>query len=339
MNDVQLIDKFLEYMEFNKGRAKGTIANYRRYLVRLSEYLISEGATFLTAKPEQVSKFAGVVCHNAGHNASGRRLVVASIRSFYHWVEREYIGSNVAARLEYPKPIKHLPVPMQVSNAEKLLNSIVLDSFLNIRDAAIIALFLGTGLRLSGLRNLNKSNLEVSEIDGKERLFIRVIEKGKKERIVPVPDVMYLFISVYLNHEDYQSAQKTTESGEDVLFINTNNRSVEPCDNYGERRRLSTRAIAKMIHKRGAVLGIPERELKPHAIRHLYGTELAESGVDLHKIQLLLGHVDISTTVHYLHLARRKLHREVNEHSPLAGMNTVMHELQRTIEGKPIKRA
>ena len=335
MDDKNLIDKYLDFMEFNKGRAIGTVKNYGQHVERLAAYLQTKGVNLITAKPSDLDSFAGLVSHNAGYSASGRRPIVAALRSFYGWLYREGVTqANTSEKLPYPKPIKKLPIPIQVSNAERLLNSITLDSFINIRDAAIIAMFLGTGLRLSGLRNLNRANLYEMEVEGQPRLFLRVMEKGTKERLLPVPDVMRLFIMVYLNHEEYRQAEKVTEHGEEVLFINTKNAAVEAHEFYGERRRLSARYIQKMIHKRGEALGIPANELKPHAMRHLYGTELAENGVDLHRIQLLLGHADISTTVHYMHLAQRKLFKQVNESSPLSGMNTIMHKLEKSLKDK-----
>jgi site-specific recombinase XerD len=195
-------------------------------------------------------------------------------------------------------------------------------------------LFLASGLRLSGLRNLNQSNLFEMEVDGVDRLFIRVVEKRSKERIIPIPDVMRLVIMVYLNHPDYKRVNAINEKGEKILFINTKNTRVSEADHYGEKRRLSVRYIEQMIKKRGKALGIPPEQLKPHAIRHLYGTELAEAGVDLHKIQLLMGHANLSTTLQYIHLAQRGLFRTVNESSPLAMINTPFHDLHKKMQQK-----
>ena len=332
-NDSTLLADYLLYMEHNLGRSVRTVENYRLHLRRLITYLQTQRSALIKAKRSQLETFVGIEAHNSGYTVNGRRPIVAAVRSFYGWCQRqEHIENNPAESLPYPRPVKTLPLPISPGNAEKLLNSIKLETFRDVRDAAIIALFLASGLRLSGLRNLNQSNLFEMEVDGLDRLFLRVIEKRKKERIVPVPDVMKLLIIAYLNHPEYQSAPITTETGEKVLFINTRNYRVSPDQHYGEKRRLSVRYIEKMIHKRGELAGVPADQLRPHAIRHLYGTELAESGVDLHRIQLLLGHADMRTTTQYIHLAQRELFRVVNESSPLAKMNTPMHALKQHLD-------
>ncbi len=331
-NDT-LIDDYLTYFEHTLGRSAGSVDNYGRHLRRLADYLKSQNLTLKKVQAQQLEAFTGIEAHNTGFTVNGRRPIVAALRSFYGWCKKYgHTETNPAEYLPYPRPVQNLPVPISPRNAEKLLNSIPLDNFRDIRDAAIIALFLASGLRLSGLRNLNQSNLFEMEVDGKDRLFIRVIEKRKKERIVPVPDVMRLFVIVYLNQPEYQQAPVTTEAGEKVLFINTRNNRIPTHEYYEERRRLSVRYIEKMMHKHGAAAGIPPDQLRPHAIRHLYGTELAEDGVDLHRIQLLLGHADLRTTTQYIHLAQRELFRIVNESSPLAKIDTTMHQLQKQLQ-------
>lgn len=328
--NTALINDYLRYFEHTLGRSAGSVDNYGRHLKRLNEFLMAQGTSLTTATTSQLERFVGIEAHKSGFTVNGRRPIVAALRSFFEWgFTHGHIQTNPAQYLKYPSKVLKLPVPISPKNAELLLNSIKLDNFIDIRDAAIIALFLASGLRLSGLRNLNQSNLFEREVDGIDRLFIRVIEKRRKERIIPIPDVMKLIIMVYLSHPDYQKVNAINAQGEKILFINTKNTRVSEADHYGEKRRLSVRYIEQMIKRRGTAIGLPTEQLKPHAIRHLYGTELAEAGVDLHKIQLLMGHANLSTTLQYIHLAQRGLFKAVNESSPLANIHTPFHDLQR----------
>ncbi|MFN2309671.1 MAG: tyrosine-type recombinase/integrase, partial [Gammaproteobacteria bacterium] len=165
-----------------------------------------------------------------------------------------------------------------------------------MRDCAILMLLIGCGVRIGGLVGLNESSLQLIDVtDGNriiEWMVIKVVEKGGRERLIPAPhDVKYI-VHAYMGHRDLSAIDRTLPDGDRVLFVSTMNRNIPPQDYHGEARRISARSIHDMIRKYGQQAGIPEGQLHAHAMRHLYGTELAEHDVDLITRQALLGHAD-----------------------------------------------
>ena len=125
---------------------------------------------------------------------------------------------------------------------------------------------------------------------------------------------------------------KRSVQGDQVLFVSTRNRTVPPHEYHGERRRLRRQAVVAMVKRHGK--GIPEEQLHPHALRHLYGTELREDDVDLITRQRLMGHADPKTTAIYDHLAMRKVTRDVDRANPLAKIRTPASDLLKQLKGE-----
>ena len=329
MNDLFL--NFANWLEITKGRSAATSDMYVAYLVRLDDFLFNKcgGRSVLFAKASDLEFFCGVWAHQQGLSPRSRRPLIASVRGFYKWLYREdHIKYNPAKFLSYPKAGKPLPVVMGRNNAEALLKSCDLSTFVGVRDAAMLALLMATGLRISGLASLNQEQFTTTTDDeGNKIVLLRVLEKGKKERIIPVDEVAQLYLMIYLAHSELLALQgeRLLKNGEHLLWVQIQQGVTPICDWVGEDRRLSAGAIGRMIVRRGLKLGIARKELHPHAIRHLFGTELAESDVPIQRIQLLMGHSDPKTTAIYIQLSGRKSAAVINAFSPLAKMVTPLH--------------
>ena len=266
---------------------------------------------------------------------TSRKPLIAAVRTFYAWMTmRGFISTDPAARITYPKAGRALPVAMQLSSAEKILMQPDLDTFIGVRDLAILSVLTGCGPRVSGLCRLNESSLIFYEDDGIEHLAIRFSEKGKKERIVPAPMETLLALRAYLGHEELERIDRNLADGDKVLFVSVGNRNVLPCDYCGESRRLRARAIDCMIKQYGKAAGIPRDQLSAHSFRHLFGAEMAEDEVNTLIMQSLLGHADPKTTEIYSHLAMRKLRSVVTRSNPLGKINTPVSGLKRALRGK-----
>lgn len=325
MKNDDSIAEFLNWKRHNQGRSDATLDKYLDYLMRFSSFLIDKrgGRDFMTADRYDLEEFAGIFSHKQGISPRSRRPIVAVLRGFFKWMNDMGIRSdNPAAHLTYPRSGNPLPRQMELKNAEKILMQPDLDTFIGVRDAAIIAILAGCGLRVSGLVFLNESSLIWTENEGQEWLLLRVNEKGKKERIVPVPHEARLLIRAYLGHPNLDLIDRTLPSGDRVLFVSTMNGVCQDHEYFGERRRLSRGYIKKILQKYGERAGVPKDQCHPHALRHLYGTELAEEDTDLLKIQSLMGHGDPKSTQVYVHLAMRKLSTQVNRANPLSKMKT-----------------
>ena len=333
MNEI--IDQFLSFKLHNLNRAQRTVQIYRLALNRLEEFLTISGLTWDQAGHDDLVMFTGIWLHRKGlKDPAARRTHVAAVREFYKWaVSRRLLAGSPADAVPYPKPGNKLPRVMTLASAEKLMWGPDFETFDGVRDSAILSLFIGCGLRASGLVSLNESNIVYTVIEKRPRLLLKVLEKGKKERLLPVPEQADLLLRLYLEHPALAEIDRRLPDGDKVLFVSTRNRTVPDHEYRGENRRLRRGAVLDMVKKYGDQAGIPEDELHPHAMRHLFGTELAEDDVDLLSRQKLMGHADPKTTGIYTHLATRKMTREVDRANPLAKMRTPASALLDRLKG------
>lgn len=328
-----LIESFLSFKVSNAGRSPRTASIYGLALGRLAVFLA--GADPLRVSTDELLAFTGPWLHKQGLAPESRKTHVAAVREFYAWLNRlGRIRSNPADQVPYPRASNKLPRLMTLANAEKLMWSPDFTTFEGVRDGAMLAMLIGCGLRASGLVNLNESNLVQEVVDDRPRLIVRVEEKGKKQRRIPVPVEADLLLRLYLEHPELAEIDREVGNGDKVLFVSTRNRTCPAHEYHGERRRMNRRAVLDMVARHGRRAGIPESQIHPHALRHLYGTELAEGDVDLLVRQKLMGHADPKSTEVYTHLAMRKLTRESDRANPMAKMNTPASDLLKRLQGK-----
>lgn len=319
------IDDFLTFKRHNQGRAQRTSDAYGDALRRLEGFL---GGQILEATADQLELFSGPWLHKQGVLAIARRPYIAAVREFFKWaVHTKRLGANPAERISYPKSGRKLPRMMSLSNAERLMWCPDFSTFKGVRDAAVLSVLIGCGLRISGLCALNQSSLIHTEHNGKVRMVIKTREKGEKERLIPVPREAEIVLRLYLEHPELKAIDRTLPDGDQVLFISLANRSIPEHEYIGDKRRLADRSIRDMIKTYGEQAGIPAEQLHPHAMRHLFGTELAEDDVDLLLRQELMGHEDPKHTRIYTHLAMRKKIAEADRAGPLAKMKTPVSDL------------
>ncbi len=206
---------------------------------------------------------------------------ISSLRAFYRYLLRQgKIKQNPANMVQLPKTEKYMPTFLSVDEAFELLNVNAEKNSLDLRARAIMELFYSSGLRLSELAALN-----VMDIDFNQQL-VKVLGKGRKERIVPVGKTALQSIREYL--EETGDLRKGSGAGvfEEPLFLNARG------------KRISTRSIARMIDEAAEKSGLG-RKISPHALRHTFATHLLNAGADLRSIQELLGHKSLSTTQKY----------------------------------------
>lgn len=328
-----LIESFIDYKRVNEGRSVRTEEIYRLVLRRL--FIFLEGKNPRQVSQDDLLAFTGPWLHKSGIGATNRRLHVTAVRSFYNWLTSTgQIKADPASALPVPKLGKKIARVMTLGNIEKLMWGPDFSTFEGVRDAAMIALLAGCGLRVSGLVNLNESNLVQDQIDGHDRLVLKVVEKGNKERRIVLPMEADLLMRVYLDHPDLKDVPRQLTDGDRVLFVTLRNRNIPAHEYVGDSRRFNRRTVLMMIKKYGTRAGIPEDQLHPHALRHLYGTELAEDDVDLLIRQQLMGHADPKSTAVYTNLAMRKLTREADRANPLAKIRTPVSDLLKQLKKK-----
>lgn len=341
MSEVDYIDEFLHYLEFTLNRAKSTLDKYSYYLTKLQIFLKQEREkTLLDANLDDLEMFSGLHLHRLGLSLRTRMSIVSVQKSFYAWLyaRKKVISDNPAAYLQHPDIGIKLPKVMPNEYAEKYLNAPDTNTLLGIRDAAIFALLL-SGLRVSGVCNLNEDDLLwYQDKDGKIKLSLKVQEKGRKERIVPVTTQCQYLVRAYLGHPDLNQYDRNLTDGDKVLIIKTKSPAYAQHQLYGERLRLQPAGVRVLFDKYGRPLRIPREYRHPHSMRHLYATELAEGETPIEEIQALLGHSSPTTTEIYIRTAKRRLAKSVDQNSPLVKMRTPVTPLIETIEkGKNVK--
>ncbi len=228
-------------------------------------------------------------------NASRARSL-SGVKNFLSWLDKQGIMHNAAISVVRSPKLPHkLPRPLHEGQAQRLLDSADLlteGDWTGQRDRALFTLLYGCGLRIDEALSLNVGDMPR---DG----FIRVIGKGRKERQVPVIDIVEQALKSYLKQCPFEMDSAAP------LFI-------------GERgKRLNQGVAQKAMRDVRGVLGLPETAT-PHALRHSFATHLLQNGANLREIQELLGHASLSTTQRYTEINAEELIRIYKSAHPRA---------------------
>jgi len=226
-----------------------------------------------------------------GARSIQRRL--SGARSFMDYLIRErLINSNPVAGVLAPKAPKRLPDALDPDQMARLLE-VSGDSFVDVRDRAIMELLYSSGLRLAELVGLNTGDIASDST-------VRVTGKGSKQRIVPVGRFAMRAVA------DWERQRANLAAVEErALFVGR------------QGRRISPRTVQAMVRRRAIEAGLPKR-VYPHLFRHSFATHVLESSRDLRGVQEMLGHADISTTQVYTHLDFQHLAKIYDQAHPRA---------------------
>ncbi|WP_067519602.1 tyrosine-type recombinase/integrase [Endozoicomonas ascidiicola] len=326
--ELLLIESWLTWLLTSRGRASSTVNKYRGHLKQLQVFLGERDRSIFQADQKSLTEFTGLWLHKQGIAPQSRHVVVAACRGFYEWLHgQRLISDNPSSYLLYPSVGRKLPRQLGLMNAEQLLMQADISSFNGVRDAAMLALLMGTGMRVAGLVSLNQESLYWFEHNGVQRLGLIVSEKGENERELPLPNEAALLLQAYLGHDELQQVDRTLPSGERVLFVSVRNRRVPEHEYRGEARRLSTKSVWKMIQGYGAAAGLPKELCHPHAFRHMMGAEMMEEESSTLQVQAVLGHADPKTSEIYARIARKKLTDVIDKTNPLGKITTAVTPL------------
>ncbi|SIT91826.1 integrase/recombinase XerC [Yoonia rosea] len=219
------------------------------------------------------------MAHERGRGVGARSLArsLSAVKSFYRWLaEREGFEPTAVLSTRTPKFQRKLPRPLEIGSASDMIETVELqsnDPWIAARDAAVVTLLYGCGLRISEALGLTGRDVPLPDV-------LRIIGKGNKERIVPVIAPARDAVDAYLRLCPYPVA-------DDAPIFRATRGGV-----------LSPRAIQKVMEKARLQLGLPATAT-PHAMRHSFATHLLAAGGDLRTIQELLGHASLSTTQAY----------------------------------------
>lgn len=286
----EYIDRFIKYLEVEKGVSLHTLRAYRKDLEVFSDFVNSSPEGI---EPVDIRGFiADQIKSGLSKTSAGRRL--AAVRSFFRFLHREgYIKSNPAKVVSTPKRPKVLPKFLSIDDVFNLLERPEGIGFVVARDRAILELLYSSGIRVSELIGLDMGDIELSEG------LVKVRGKGRKERIVPIGVKAIEAIRTYLVE------RMLLKRREKALFLNRRG------------SRLTERSIRRIVVKYARMVLIDGR-IGPHTLRHTFATHLLQAGADLRSIQELLGHSSLSTTQKYTHLDITHLMEVYDRSHPLA---------------------
>ncbi|HBQ17883.1 MAG TPA: hypothetical protein DEF51_44435 [Myxococcales bacterium] len=301
---AQQIALFVRYLETERRSSPRTVDTYRRTLDQLRTWAAAEGMPLDVGKLSVVHLrgfLASLFDTNASSTLSKK---IATLRTFYRFlVRRKITKQNPAAVLRSPKSKKTLPRFLTVDDAVRVVEAPSEDQGrdprLAARDRAMLELLWGAGLRVSELAGLTLARVERS------RRTLRVLGKGRKERVVPYGKPAESALEAYLAVRDELRNPKTGEQHPEALFLGIRG------------TRLSARQVQNIVHRYGA-LGMGRGDLHPHTLRHTCATHLLDAGADLRSIQELLGHASLSTTQRYTHVTVDRLMEVYDRAFPLA---------------------
>jgi integrase/recombinase XerD len=261
--------------------AERTVDGYRRDLQHAARWL---DRPLASAGPEDLERYLAVL-RSEGRSGSTLARRLAALRAFYrHQVLLGARADNPAAAVASPRRVRRLPRTLSPGEAERLIEAAAGTTPRALRDAALVELLYGSGLRVS-----EAVGLERSAVDLDERL-VRCLGKGGKERVVPLGRRGAEAVRRYLARgRPYLDRRRRPE-----LFLNAKGGPLTRAGAFLILRRLAARA------------GLEPGRVHPHLLRHSFATHLLEGGADLRSVQEMLGHADLATTELYTHVTDRR---------------------------------
>jgi len=281
-----LTDQYLNYLLVEKGLSAKTLDSYGSDMAMYLSFLENNGVKDISDADTPVILKHLIAMRDAGLGARSRARHLVTIRGFYRFMVQEKLLKHDPTRLiDLPKSGLKLPDVLSVEEVKLLLSIPDTKTSKGSRDAAMLELLYAAGLRVSELINLKLQDVNM------EAGFVRVFGKGSKERVVPIGLFAKKKIDDYLKIARPLILKSIASRH---LFVA---RAGKPMTRQGFWKLLKRHALKAGFNKK----------ITPHSLRHSFASHLLEGGADLRAVQLMLGHVDISTTQIYTHVAREHL--------------------------------
>jgi integrase/recombinase XerD len=285
-------DSFLCYCRTEKGLAQNSLLAYERDLRHFAEFC----SDFQQVDTGSIQRYLDSL-YRAGISPRSVARKLTAIRCLFDFLLREgRIDSDSVRLMPMPRQWSSLPKFLTFGQVDQLLEAPPVDNPRGQRDRAMLHVLYATGVRVSELCSieLNSLNLDVG--------YIRVMGKGRKERIVPLGKQAVQAVSAYM-----ASGRPAILDGRASRYLFVTLRGS----------RMTRQGFWKLLKQHGKEAGI-WHNVTPHVVRHSFATHLLERGADLRSLQVMLGHADISTTQIYTHVLRERLRHIVLQHHPRA---------------------
>lgn len=296
MAKLSFYDAFGAYLSGVKHASVNTFASYMRDIRQFSDYLkLTGGPALEKADNSTVTAYMDWLRHNGKSSATISRSA-ASLRALYAFgIENGYCYSNPVRDVVIEKTVKKLPQILTGKEVELLLKQPDLSDMKGYRDKAMLEVLYATGIRVSELINLELDDAILSA--GMLR-----IRSESKERLVPMYPAAVKALSEYVESVRENMIASPDET---ALFVNVNG------------TRMTRQGFWKVIKVYQEKAGI-EKDITPHTLRHSFAAHLLENGADIHALQEMMGHADISSTQVYTQVISKELRDVYNKAHPMA---------------------
>ncbi|MDQ1355022.1 MAG: Tyrosine recombinase XerC [Acidobacteriota bacterium] len=292
-SESRYLNDYLEHLTHIKKYSNHTVKAYRQDIQQFLEYFEENN---LTVDKNTIRDYISVIFLRTKNKATISRKIYA-LKSFYGYlVKQGKLARNPFDAVSSPKNEKKLPEILTEGEMLAFLDKLPEETFLQARNKAVFEFLYATGLRISELVNLRITDINFTDD------MVRVLGKGKKERIVPFNEQAKNILLKYLDRARMQFKKPV-----DYIFLNA----------WG--RKITERAIELILHKTFIEMMESNKSVYPHLFRHSFATHLLQRGANLRVIQELLGHESLSTTEKYTSLNYSDLLNVYKKFHPRSG--------------------
>ena len=286
LNMEELLSKFLENMEYQRGYSEHTILNYENDIEEFLSFLEKENVEKIKEVDYSIVRFYLMNLYNKKYSRNTVSRKLSSLRSFFKYLHKEQIVEiNPFTLISSPKKEKRLPKFLYNEELEKIFDVTNNNLSLEQRNKVILELLYDTGIRIGEL-----VNIKVNDIDFSNK-SIRILGKGNKDRIVLFGAYLEDYINTYLNDG---RVQLLNNKDSEFLILNAQGKKITT---------RGVRLIIENIIKKACI----NTHVTPHTLRHTFATHLLENGADLLTVKELLGHSSLSSTQVYTHITNERL--------------------------------
>lgn len=305
--DRALTERYLEYVRTEKRLAARTVELYALDLAKLADVASAQQLALTDVKNHHVRRWIASM-HSGGRSGRGIALILSGWRGFYAWLGlQSLVASNPVQDVRAPKAPKPLPKALAVDDAVQFADFVSEDApWLEARDAAMVELLYGSGLRVGELVGLDAvASAQARGWVDMQAAQAHVLGKGSKRRSVPVGGPALRALSRWLDVRTTVTASGKTEADSAALFLGRNG------------TRLSAQSVWQRLKRRSQLAGL-NTPVHPHMLRHSFASHVLQSSSDLRGVQELLGHANISTTQVYTRLDFQHLAKAYDAAHPRA---------------------
>lgn len=283
------VNSFINYLKFEKRYSSHTIEAYQNDLAQYLEFLINNDLLVEKATVKNVRMWLVFLSENATPATVNRKL--SSIKAYYNFLQKnQLVDINPVKNIPTQKKPSRTPQFVEQNELNDLISNLPNpDDFINLRDFLIVELLYATGMRRSELMNLKDNDIDQMSNS------VKVLGKGKKERLIPLNKLVILKINNYIQLRNTEFDNVKFES----LFINSKGSAMSP------------KSIYNVVQKILSMCWSVEKK-SPHILRHSFATHLLNKGADLNAIKELLGHSSLAATQVYTHNSIERL-KEVHK--------------------------